>query len=192
MARRVQHVGAKLIKRAYIYAIDVPLTPNEFRLLNWMALTALDEDVTPRYFDSRESSALALGRRVVDDGYGDEADQRYRAAAFEAVKVAYRGLVNLRAITRIKAGRNGQRTEYAIHLDVLITRTTEEFARRSSKEGRTFPQRKVEPSAKGRSDLPVGEGSTFTQGTRRNHRGTTAGTTSPNASTSPAPVENFR
>lgn len=184
-------MGARLVKRAYIYAVDVPLTPNEFRLLNWMALTALDEDITPRYFDSRESSALALGRRVVDDGYGDDDDQRQRAAAFEAVKVAQRGLVSLRAVTRIKNGRNGQRTEYAIHLDVAVTRTTDEYARRASKEGRTFPQRKVQPSAKGRADLPAGEGSTFPQGDRRNHRGTTAGTTSRNASTSLGPVENF-
>lgn len=182
----------KLVKRSFIYAADVPLTPNEFRLLQWMALTALDEDVTPRYFDSRESSALALGRRVVDDGYGDESDQRERNAAFEAVKVALRGLVAVRAVTRIKNGRNGQRSEYAIHLDSIVSRTTDEYQRRSSKEGRTFRQRKVEPSAEGRVNLPAGEGSPFTQGTTRSNEGTTAGITSTNASTSPAPVENFR
>lgn len=182
----------KLVKRTFIYAADVPLTPNEFRLLQWMALTALDEDVTPRYFDSQESSALALGRRVLDAACGDESDQLYRAASLQAVKVATQGLVKLRAVTRIRDGRTGQRAEYAIHLDTTITRTTPEWVKRASK-GRPVLPRKVGPTySESRPDLPGEVGQTYPQGTTTGTTGTTAGITSPNASTSPAPVENFR
>ncbi|MEF2255629.1 hypothetical protein [Microbacterium schleiferi] len=184
-------MGARLVKLAYVYAIDVPLNPNEFKLLAWMALTALDDDPTPRYFDSRESSALALGRRVVDEGYGDENDQRERDAAFEAVKVALRGLVALGAILRVKTGRNGFRSEYVIRLDRDHSRGTDEFYRRRSKEGRTFRQRKGEPSAKGRVNLPPKEGPAFPSGTTEEPQGQTAGTTSLNVGTSPGAVDNF-
>ncbi|QOC24385.1 hypothetical protein IC744_13960 [Microbacterium hominis] len=185
-------MGVKLVKLTYVYAADIPLNPNEFRLLAWMSMTALDDDETPRYFDSRESSALALGRRVVDDGYGDEADQRERTAAFEAVKVAQRGLCAIGAIERVSTGRNGRRSEYAIRLDVLASRRTAEFMRRRAKEGSAFHQGKGEPSAKGRASLPPGEGRAFPSGTTEEPQGTTAGTTTGNGTTSPGAVDNVR
>ena len=98
-------MGSRLVKRAYAYAVDVPLHPNEFRLLAWMCLTALDEDTPPRYFDSREASALALGRRVPDE------DTPERSAGLEAVKVAIRGLTAVGAVRRRKHGHRGQRAE---------------------------------------------------------------------------------
>lgn len=171
-------MGARLTKRAYLYAIDVPLNPNEFRLLCWMAMTAIDDDDTPRYFDSRESSALALGRRVVDGGYGDENDQLEREAAFQAVKVALNGLVALGAIDRVVTGRNGRRSEYALILDAIASaKTPEGVKRRASKVGRTYRQRYVEPTAKGRPNLPPRVGPAYPQGTTQETQGTTAGET---------------
>lgn len=151
------HVGAGLVKLTFAYATDVPLNPNEFRLLTFMALTALDADDPPRYFDSREASAVGIGRRVSDDPQAPE-----RIAAFEAVKVATRGLTALGAIDRVKAGHRGQRAEYAIRLDVARTRTTEEFRRRAKVRPSPFP--KADPSPIRRLILPHPEGSPFPQG----------------------------
>lgn len=185
-------MGARLVKLAYAYAVDVPLKPNEFRLLAYMALTSLDEEASPRYFDSRESSALALGRRVEDDR-DDLSDQerRDRDAAFEAIKVATRGLVELGAIVRLKSGRSGRRAEFAIRLSPMETMRTAEYKRRVG-EGSAFPARKGPPSPKGRHSLPRQEGSAFPQGTTQEPQGQTRGNTSPNSTTSLAAVDNFR
>lgn len=188
-------MGARLVKLTYVYAADIPLNPSEFRLLVWMSMTALDDDPTPRYFDSRESSALALGRRVVDDGYGDEADQRERAAAFEAVRVALNGLVALGAVDRVKTGRNGRRSEYAIRLDVLASRASAEFTKRRSKvrpkPGSAWTQSQGEPGLKARVGLDSKPGSPCPSGTTKEPQGTTAGITFGNGTTSPGAVENF-
>lgn len=135
-------MGVKLVKRAYAYRVDVPLHPNEFALLGYMAATALDADNPPRYFDSREASALALGRRVPDqpDGHPTKSPAcpcpvcRARRAAFESVRVALRGLVSVGAIERIKVGRAGQRAEYALRLDVSRSRLTKEYRARLDTE----------------------------------------------------------
>jgi len=181
-------MGAGLVKSAYAYACDVPLSPNEFRLLAFMALTALDREERPRYFDSREASALGLGRRIVDEGQGTDAEKRERAAALEAVKVALRGLVSVGAIVRVRGGRSGQRAEYALVLDVATSRSTLEFRRRAA-EGRTFRGKKVPPSPKRRTVLPSVEGGTFPQGRTQETQGQTPGNTSPEATTSRAPVD---
>lgn len=189
-------MGARLVKLTYVYAADIPLNPSEFRLLIWMSMTALDDDPTPRYFDSRESSALALGRRVVDDGYGDEEDQRERAAAFEAVRVALKGLVALGAVDHIKRGRNGHRSEYAIRLDVLASRQSAEFTKRRAKvrpkPGSAWTQTQVEPGLKPRPDLGSNPGSACPSGTTEEPQGTTARTTTGNGTTSPGAVDNVR
>lgn len=104
-------MGAQLVSRAYAYAARVHLKPNEFRLLAFMALTALDADNPPRYFASRGQSALALGRMVSDDPSDPET-----AAAFQRVKEAVAGLVAVGAIERTKRGREGQRAEFLILL----------------------------------------------------------------------------
>lgn len=182
-------MGARLVKQAFGYAVDIPLNPNEFRLLAYMALTALDEDSTPRYFDSRESSALALGRRVVDAGYGDETDARKRAAAFEAVKVAIRGLCAIGAITCVKSGKGGQRAEFALNLDVLRSRRTTEFVTRSQREGSPFPAKKAHPSPVGRLTLPSPEGSIFPQGTTQEPQRTDEGITPSDGTDSLAAVD---
>lgn len=104
-------MGAQLVGRAYAYASRVHLKPNEFRLLAFMALTALDADNPPRYFASRGQSAMALGRMVSDDPKDPES-----AAAFQRVKEAIAGLIAAGAITRLKRGREGQRAEFALIL----------------------------------------------------------------------------
>ncbi|KAA9105016.1 hypothetical protein [Microbacterium rhizomatis] len=183
-------MGVRLVKLAYLYALDIPLKPNEFRLLGWMSMTALDDDTTPRYFDSREASALAIGRRVVDDGYGDEADQRERAAAFEAVRVALAGLVAIGAVDRISMGRNGRRSEYAIRLDAIASRSTSEFAKRAPNPGRTWFQTQVEPGPKPRTDLAPNPDATCPSGIPRNNEEQEPGTTSSHSAISLAPVDN--
>lgn len=182
-------MGARLVKMAYAYAVDIPLKPNEFRLLAFMALSALDADESPRYFDSREASALALGRRVEDDSEDiSEADKRERLAAFEAVKTAIRGLVAVGAIVRVKSGRSGQRAEFAIRLSPMESMRTPEYRRRSG-EGKSFPARKENPSPLGREFLPSGEGKSFPQGTTQEPREQTEGTRSPNRTISLARVD---
>lgn len=113
-------MGAQLVKAAYVFALSWPLKPNEFRLLAYMALTAKDTDAQPRYFAARESSALALGRRVEDAPHPDDPRaaeiERDRSAAFARVKVATSGLVRAGAIKSIRRGREGQRAEYALLL----------------------------------------------------------------------------
>lgn len=182
-------MGARLVKQAIAFAVDVPLRPNEFRLLTYMAVTALDEDQPPRYFDSRESSALALGRRVPDPGTS-EADAE-RSAAFQAVKVALSGLTALGAVRRLKAGRAGQRAEYAIALDIAQARASAEFRQRRgvrnsypSEVRNSYPTRYGFPT-------PEGYGIPTPKEQLRNHkeqgRGTSASSTS---TTSLAAVDN--
>jgi hypothetical protein len=111
-------MGAQLARLAYAWAVDRTVKPNEMRLLVFMALTALDADNPPRYFASRESSAVALGRRLPERV--EESDptfssvEKERDAAFSRVKVATQGLVKSGAIRNVKRGREGQRAEYAL------------------------------------------------------------------------------
>lgn len=126
-------MGVKLVKQFIAYSVDVPLNINEYRLLLNMALTALDADNPPRYFDSREASAYALGRRIPDPPPPGEPELPERLAAFEAVKTATRGLVGLRAIERLKTGHRGQRAEYAIRLDPMLSRGTDEWRKRKAR-----------------------------------------------------------
>lgn len=111
-------VGARLVGQAFAFAARRPLKPNESLLLLFMAHTALDADVPPRYFASREQSALALGRMVPerptpDDARAAQMDAE-RAAAFQRVKTATQGLVRAGAIRSLRRGREGQRAEYAL------------------------------------------------------------------------------
>lgn len=182
-------MGAMLVSRTFAYAVDVPLRPNEKHLLLFMALTALDTDSTPRYFASREESAIALGRRVPDAAPRGEPDAPERVAALEAVKVAIRGLVKLDAIVQLKRAYAGvQRPEFELCIDIARTRKTDEFRERV---------RKAQPSPIRRLSLPESkaqpsgfEGSAFPQGTTGT-KGTTGGRTSPNETTSLEPVDNF-
>lgn len=136
-------MGANLVGRVIAYAADVPLKPNEFRLLVGMAHTALDTAERPRYFDSREASALILGRRVPDAVHdGDpsaDAVARERNAAFQAVKEALRGLNNLGAIKRQRTGGNGRRAEYTIVLDARSSLSTAECRKRRAGVGIPYP-----------------------------------------------------
>jgi hypothetical protein len=140
------------VSAAFVFAARVPLKPNEARLLLFMAHTALDTDKPPRYFASREASALALGRMVPDapdlldpDSARIEAE---RAAAFQRVKIATQGLVSLGAISRIRRGREGSRAEFAITLGTqnvppvkYAIRTPQRLAKRTSRGTQSVPPR---------------------------------------------------
>lgn len=112
-------MGAQLVSQAYAFAAGRDISGNEMRLLLFMALSAMDADNPPRYFASREESAFALGRRVVDASCEDPVALADREAAFARVKVALRGLVRAGAILRVVNGRNGRRSEYALTLGRL-------------------------------------------------------------------------
>lgn len=100
------------------HAAGRPLAHNERLLLLFMAHTALDADRPPRYFGSRERSAVALGRMVPDEPSLDMADRdrlmRERQNAFSLIKTATRGLVERGAIERVRSGRAGQRAEFVL------------------------------------------------------------------------------
>lgn len=136
-------MGAQLVGRVIAYGADVPLKPNEFRLLVGMAHTALDTAERPRYFDSREASAMILGRRVPDAVHeSDPSSERVtkeRNAAFQAVKEALNGLSKLGAIKRQRTGGNGRRAEYTIVLDTHSSLSTAECRKRASGVGKTYP-----------------------------------------------------
>lgn len=140
-------MGVKLVKQMMVYAVDVPLTQNEYRLLLNMALTAMDADQPPRYFDSREASAYALGRRVPDAPPPGQPELPERLAAFQAVKTATRGLVALGAIEQLKTGHKGQRAEFAIRLDPHLSRGTDEWRKRLDRN----PANPPPPEKKGKA-----------------------------------------
>jgi hypothetical protein len=182
-------MGANLVGRAIAYAVDVPLQPNEFRLLVGMCLTALDSDTPPRYFDSREASALVLGRRVPDHSPGNDAASRERAAAFQSVKMALAGLVKVGAIKRARAGGNGRRAEYTIVLDLPTSLSTAEVRRRTAGVGRTYPSGVGRASQLGYVEPTDEVGPSYPSG----ERGETGGQEEiqvANESTSPGPVDN--
>lgn len=119
--------GAMFVYIAHEQASGRALSPNERLLLLFMAHTARDTDPTPRYFGSRERSAVALGRTVPDAPSTDDPDfdmkTRERDNAFTAVKTAVRGLVRRGAIERLRRGRAGQRAEFALRAhDRAMTR----------------------------------------------------------------------
>ncbi|MEH3088731.1 MAG: hypothetical protein PGN24_03720 [Microbacterium arborescens] len=192
-------MGSRLVKQLIAYAVDVPLKPNEYRLMNYMALTSLDDDSPPRYFDAREASALALGRRVRDPVDLDHPDrdevELERKAAFSAVREAVDGLTKLGAIRRLKPGRIGRRAEFAIVIDVAKSVTTDEFKKRNGADGRRKSlslEARESLSLKRRKFLDSGVGNPYPQGTTKEPLNTREGTTSPEPATSLGPVDNFR
>jgi hypothetical protein len=109
-----QLVGIYAAKNAVLVAARLELGNSAARLLMHMALECWDDEDNPagqlprRYFAGRESSAIALG--FLAPGNGSE-------AAFRAVKRTIRELVDAGAIVRVRAGRNGQRSEYELIVD---------------------------------------------------------------------------
>jgi|GEM_PF-3995434 len=134
-------MGVNLVSRAFAYAVDVPLKPTEFRLLIGMCLTAMDAGNPPRYFDSLEASALALGRRVPDRAPGDDEGERMRLAAFQAVKIALHGLTQVGAVRRTVTGGHGRRAEYEIVLDAHASLSTAEGRKRKRQVGNSYPEK---------------------------------------------------
>jgi hypothetical protein len=107
-------VGIYAAKNAVLVAARLKLGNSAARLLMHMALECWDEEDNPagqlprRYFAGRESSAIALGFLAPANG---------SEAAFRAVKRTIRELVDAGAIVRVRAGRNGQRSEYELIVD---------------------------------------------------------------------------
>lgn len=116
-------MGAQLVGAAYGFAATHPVKHHEMRVLLWMAHTARDADTPPRYFGSRETTALALGYMLPDqpDPTDPEAAAKNaeRERGFQRVKVAVSGLVKLGAIARLHSGRDGRSAEFEITLGLL-------------------------------------------------------------------------
>lgn len=169
-------MGAQLVGRAIAFAAQNDLKPNEFRLLVFMALTALDTDQPPRYFASREESAYGLGRMVEDKFATDPRAVSARDAAFWAVKVAVQGLVKAGAIERKQRGRNGRRAEFVL----------------TFKGGQSHPQKSRESHPRwGGDSQREGGGDATPQGTTDEPPDDQTPTNTPAyPSTSPAPVDN--
>ncbi|WP_434316380.1 hypothetical protein [Leifsonia sp. P73] len=106
-------MGAQLVGKAFAFGMTHSLTGNEFRLLAFMAHTALDSDRPPRYYGSRERSAYGLGFVLPDHDDTPEA-AKARRSAFEVVRRATAALLDAGAITRVRSGRAGQRAEFTI------------------------------------------------------------------------------
>lgn len=134
-------MGATLTGEAFAYAAmeheaGRPLPHNERLLLLFMAHTALDADQPPRYFGSRERSAVAFGRMVPDEPSLDQPDRdrlmRERHNAFSLIKTATRGLVARGAIERVRSGRAGQRAEFVLRFPGLHATTPSMPLRRTA------------------------------------------------------------
>jgi hypothetical protein len=172
-------VGAQLVGKAFTFAAEKALKPNEVKLLLWMSLIALDADTPPRYFGARESSAFGLGRKIPDAPNeldpAAEAKHLEREAAFYAVKIAVQGLVAAGAIQRLKRGREGTRAEFALTY---------------GRESLPLERRKFLPLS-GVDSLPASGGNSSPQGTTNEPQETTQRETPSMQRTSLAPVENF-
>jgi len=117
-------MGLYAAKDAVMVAARLGLGNGASRLFFAMALECWDDVDNPanmlprRYFAGREHSAIALGFLAPDNG---------SEAAFRAVKRTIRELVIAGAIVRVRAGRNGRRSEYE-----LMVNSTRPLAWRSS------------------------------------------------------------
>lgn len=183
-------MGAGLVGRALAYGADIQLNPNEFRLLVGMCLTALDADSPPRYYDSREASALILGRRVANATPEDEDAEREREAAFKAVKVALNGLVKVGAVKRLRVGGNGRRAVYGMVLDTTASLATVEHRRRQVAGRRASPAGVRRASQLGDCERPVGGRSQSPLGVKE-HKEEEEELERLNGTTSLGPVDNF-
>lgn len=111
-------MGAGNVKRAYAYWGALDHAP--FRVLAFMALTSLDEDVPPAYWGGRESLALALGRMVPLESEAPEVI-RERRAAFRAVDRVIKDLTKAGAITVLEVAGNRRNAKYALRLTPVRT-----------------------------------------------------------------------
>lgn len=174
----------------------IPLHPNEFRLLVYMSLTAMDADNPPRYFGARVASAVALGRMIPDEPSTEDPTRtevmRVRARAFEAVKIATRGLVDLGAIRRLKNARTGQRAEYGIMLDVIASQRTAAYKKRIRGGDSAHPSGGDSAPLEGGTQYPKRGGLSLPPRSTEEDGGTTGGITITNASTLRAPVDNSK
>lgn len=121
-------MGAQLVGKAIAFAAVNDLKPNEFKLLIFMAQTALDTDQLPRYFGSREMSAYGIGLVVADSDVTKYARRR-RNSAFELLRRATNGLIAAGAITQTRGGRIGQHAEFTVLTSVTVEDLSEALAK---------------------------------------------------------------
>jgi len=127
-----------------VWAEWTHLPDRSFRALSWMAYRTKDEDVPPMFWGGREELAFALGRKVPPEPHPADTTpravehRRQRAADFEAVKVAVRGLTSKGAILLVRKASGSAPAVYSLHL---------------AEPG------KGEPSPPGRVSLPLGKDS---------------------------------
>lgn len=185
-------MGIALVQRAIAYAVDIPVHPNEYRLLIGMCARALDQDNPPRYFAAREESALFLGRRVPDAVAKSDPShsdvERERKVAFKRLEEAMTGLMRLGAVKSVTRGGNGRRAVRAIVLDVSASKATDEYQRRSCppSNGQVAPRRTGDLPPVERGVAPRRTGALGTRGEQDQQQEETR----PNETTSLDPVDN--
>ncbi len=170
-------MGATNVQLAYARWSHLP--DRAFRLLAFMCLVSMDGEDPPRFWQGRESMALALGRMVPDEPADSdvsaraEAFRKARRADFEAVKSALRDLRNSGVVVVHKPAARGRNAVYALHL-LAATGKGEPVER-----GRvSLSTGKGEPVNGVGQPYPLGE---------RGERGEDEETKSPQVVTSPAP-----
>lgn len=179
-------MGIRLVKAAFVALVDAEVTPSARTVLVFMAMTARDDDTPPRYFAGRESTVLALGRRIPDEPYPDDPERdavtRERDAAFRRLQDAMTSLERAQLITRLKSAARGRTAEYQLNLipRLLPVESTTENVAHPRTETVVNTRRKPSPMHDG-NRRPEEEG-----GVKEEERGRNQLT---KASTSRAPVE---
>lgn len=107
-------MGAGNVKLVYARWADLDDAP--LRLLAYMAVIALDEGDSPRFWGGRDALALAIGRMVADRKTKDPAEIAERKRAFKAVTRTLAILKDAGAITVLEPAAPGQNAVYALNL----------------------------------------------------------------------------
>ena len=175
-------MGAQNVGLVYLYWSHLADRP--FRVLAYMALVSMDTDCPPRYWGGYPALARAIGRSTsdtFDKASANAAEVRAKKADMEAVRNALGPLLDASVVVMDRPESPGKGPEFALLLD--------ERSRRSLLDGpgevcsrsrRSLPTVQANPA-----DLGGVGGETLQEEQEETHRNT-PGTTSPNASTSPA------
>jgi hypothetical protein len=126
-----------------VYARWGHLPDRAFRLLAYMALVTMDSDTLPKFWQGRESMAVALGRMTPEEPADSDVSERAesfrkaRSADFQAVKIALQVLTRCGVVVVDKSARRGRNATYLLHL--------------------TASMGKDQPTELGRINLPMGK-----------------------------------
>ena len=110
-------MGAANVAACYaMWGAELRTKHAAFRLLTFMANTALDTDDKPRFWGGRDALVYALGHTLPDVDDDSEAAKKQRRSLYESVRQNLAELAAAGAIEQLVHARQGQRAEYALHL----------------------------------------------------------------------------